>query len=308
MSTKTNGFNYDKSYPYDPIKHKDYITSGISLKKISHLDKWLASGTIGSFFAFLQYLHNKNTLDLQQKSLDLQINELKTSNDKFSKILSQVDNLLISNNQQNIINQKLVDLSIEYFENIPKYKQEEYIIKLIEIFRNKEDILGNDSKILENSLNFISEYYSQTNNENLNSRIVYENTNIYNYEMEESISDISRSDISSFFKEIIDYIMDIDLISKILNISNYSNLSDMELLGISILLSIIVLMISVLRIILYLINDHIIIMYNIKEKYPWIYKIIFMYRKISILSMIFSIIYIIISFTMILIICYYMIS
>lgn len=122
--------------------------------------------------------------------------------------------------------------------------------------------------MLENSLNFISEYYSQKNDDNFNSRIVYENTNTYSYEMEESISDISRSDISSFFKEIIDYMMDIDFISKILNMSNYSNLSDMELLGISILLSIIVLMISVLRIILYLINDHIIILYNIKEKYP----------------------------------------
>lgn len=223
---------------------------------------------MASFFAFLQYLHNKKTLELQQKSFDLQINEVKISNDKFSRVLSQVDSLLNSSKQQNIINQKLVDFSIEYFENIPKDKQDEYINKLIEIFRNKENLIGNDSKMLENSLNFISEYYSQKNDDNFNSRIVYENTNTYSYEMEESISDISRSDISSFFKEIIDYMMDIDFISKILNMSNYSNLSDMELLGISILLSIIVLMISVLRIILYLINDHIIIMYNIKEKYP----------------------------------------
>ena len=60
--------------------------------------------------------------------------------------------------------------------------------------------------------------------------------------------------------------------NKIINISNYSNLSDIELLGISLFLSTIVILITVSRIILYLLNDHILIYYNIQEKYPSIFK------------------------------------
>lgn len=61
-------------------------------------------------------------------------------------------------------------------------------------------------------------------------------------------------------------------LNKIINISNYSNLSDIELLGISLLLSTIVILITVSRIILFLLNDHIIIYYNIQGKYPEIFK------------------------------------
>lgn len=75
-------------------------------------------------------------------------------------------------------------------------------------------------------------------------------------------ADMSNSDIFSIVRELKDYIMQGKL-GKIMDVTNYPNLSDMELLGISLLSSIIVLVTSVCRIILFLINDHILMYYNI---------------------------------------------
>lgn len=142
--------------------------------------------------------------------------------------------------------------------------------------KKQNEILQQENQNLKEEISFVK---SQEKNIDSNIKVNSEN-NLDNGNIN---GDIQENNIYSFLIEVKNYILNNDF-NTILKYFNELNLSVSEWYGVSIFLSLFVIVFSEARILLYFSNNILLSKLQIKLKYPNIYEFIKFYRYISLFS------------------------